>query len=83
MCKTIFANWENYKVSWNLFGVHYWFLKLYTKIIWHSCFLSHGILLRKDSSRSGAKWVKNKHNNADFPQDFCAVILNWLLLHFA
>ena len=26
-----------------LFGVYYWFLKLYTGIIWHSYFPSHGI----------------------------------------
>ena len=26
-----------------LFGVYYWFLKLYTAIIWHSYFPSHGI----------------------------------------
>ena len=26
-----------------LFGVYYWFLKLYTRIIWHSYFPSHGI----------------------------------------
>ena len=27
-----------------LFGVYYWFLKLYTRIVWHSYFPSHGIL---------------------------------------
>ena len=26
-----------------LLGVYYWFLKLYTRIIWHSYFPSHGI----------------------------------------
>ena len=28
----------------HLFVVYYWFLKLYTRIIWHSYFPSHGIL---------------------------------------
>ena len=37
------ANWEKYKVSWNLFGVYYWFLNLYAEIISHSYFPSHGI----------------------------------------
>ena len=40
-----------------LFGVHYWFLKLYPGIIWHSYFPSHGISQRKGSGWSGAKWV--------------------------
>ena len=41
-----------------LFGVYYWFLKLYTGIIWHSYFPSHGISQQKGSGWSGAKWVK-------------------------
>ena len=36
----------------------YWFLKLYTGIIWHSYFPSQGILEWKGSVWSGAKWVK-------------------------
>ena len=32
--------WSKLKL---LFGVYYWFLKLYTRIIWHSYFPSHGI----------------------------------------
>ena len=43
-----------------LFGVCYWFLKLYTGIIWHSYFPSHGISQRKGSGWSGAKWVNLK-----------------------
>ena len=42
-----------------LFGVYYWFLKLYTRIVWHSYSPLHVILLRKGSSRSGAKWVNS------------------------
>ena len=38
-------------------GVYYWFLNLYTWIIWHSYFPSHGISWRKSSGWSGAKWV--------------------------
>ena len=41
-----------------LFGVYYWFLKLYTRIIWHSYFPSHGISWQKSSGWSGAKLVK-------------------------
>ena len=40
-----------------LFGVYYWFLKLYTGIIWHSYFPSHGISQQKGSGWSRAKWV--------------------------
>ena len=47
------------KVHWNLFGVCYWFLKLYTWLIWHSYFHSHGISLRNGGSWSGAMWVKH------------------------
>ena len=46
--------WSELKL---LFGVYYWSLKLYTGIIWHSYFPPHGILLRKGSGWSGAKWV--------------------------
>ena len=41
-----------------LFGVHYWFFKLYTGIIWHSYFPLQRISSRKGSGWSGAKWVK-------------------------
>ena len=41
-----------------LSGVYYWFLKLYTRIVWHSYSPLHVILLRKGSSRSGAMCVK-------------------------
>ena len=42
----LFANWEKYEYLQSepklLFGVYYWFLKLYTRIIWHSYFPLHG-----------------------------------------
>ena len=41
-----------------LFGVYYWFLKLYTRIICHSYFPLHRISQRKGSSRSRARLVK-------------------------
>ena len=40
-----------------LYGIYYWFLKLYTRILWHSYFPLHGISQPKGSGWSGAKWV--------------------------
>ena len=40
---TVFANWEKIWSEPKLFGVYYWFLKLYTGILWQSYFPLHGI----------------------------------------
>ena len=51
----VFASLEKYSELKLLFGIYYWFLKLYNRIIWHSYFSLHGISKQKGSGWSGAK----------------------------
>ena len=39
----VFASWEKYSELKLFLCIYYWFLKLYTRIIWHSYFPLHGI----------------------------------------
>ena len=65
--------WSELKL---LFGVYYLFLKLYTGIIWHSYFPSHGISQWKGRGWSGAKYY---HSTISSPSTFLLIhsSLSW------